>query len=89
MAAISGGGARRPKKPAPVPVTNLDAMIAESLKDIPSDDEGSGRIYDIRITHLYVRYYGKQNFCYFKFRFFIHYKDTIFSLNFKLTEVKI
>ncbi|XP_013133714.1 PREDICTED: coiled-coil and C2 domain-containing protein 1-like isoform X2 [Papilio polytes] len=42
LAAISGGGARRPKKPAPVPVTNLDAMIAESLKDIPSDDEGSG-----------------------------------------------
>ncbi|KPI98531.1 hypothetical protein RR46_03683 [Papilio xuthus] len=42
LAAISGGGARRPKKPAPMPAANLDAMIAESLKDIPSDDEGSG-----------------------------------------------
>ncbi|KPJ13224.1 hypothetical protein RR48_06722 [Papilio machaon] len=42
LAAISGGGARRPKKPAPLPAANLDAMIAASLKDIPSDDEGSG-----------------------------------------------
>lgn len=41
LAAISGGGGRRPKpkKPAPAPGANLDAMIAESLKDIPSDDE--------------------------------------------------
>ncbi|PZC80287.1 hypothetical protein B5X24_HaOG214986 [Helicoverpa armigera] len=44
LAAISGGRAQKPKpkKPAPVPVANLDAMIAESLKDVPSDDEGSG-----------------------------------------------
>ncbi|XP_063376006.1 coiled-coil and C2 domain-containing protein 1-like [Cydia fagiglandana] len=43
LAAISGGGARhRPRKPAPMPAADLDAMIAASLKDIPSDDEGSG-----------------------------------------------
>ncbi|KAG6465502.1 hypothetical protein O3G_MSEX015191, partial [Manduca sexta] len=43
LAAISGGGSRRkPRKPAPVPAANLDAMIAESLKDIPSDEEVSG-----------------------------------------------
>ncbi|XP_061708128.1 coiled-coil and C2 domain-containing protein 1-like isoform X2 [Cydia pomonella] len=43
LAAISGGGARhRPRKPAPVPAADLDAMIAASLQDIPSDDEGSG-----------------------------------------------
>ncbi|XP_037297834.1 coiled-coil and C2 domain-containing protein 1-like isoform X2 [Manduca sexta] len=43
LAAISGGGGRRkPRKPAPVPAANLDAMIAESLKDIPSDEEVSG-----------------------------------------------
>uniref|UniRef100_A0A2A4JVH4 C2 domain-containing protein n=1 Tax=Heliothis virescens TaxID=7102 RepID=A0A2A4JVH4_HELVI len=44
LAAISGGRAQKPKprKPAPVPAANLDAMIAESLKDVPSDDEGSG-----------------------------------------------
>ncbi|XP_059061811.1 coiled-coil and C2 domain-containing protein 1-like isoform X2 [Achroia grisella] len=44
LAAISGGGGRpsRPRKPAAVPATNLDAMIAASLKDIPSDeDDGS------------------------------------------------
>ncbi|KAH9628966.1 hypothetical protein HF086_001876 [Spodoptera exigua] len=43
LAAISGGGGQRqkPRKPPPVPAANLDAMIAESLKDIPSDDEGS------------------------------------------------
>ncbi|XP_075991909.1 lethal (2) giant discs 1 isoform X2 [Anticarsia gemmatalis] len=44
LAAISGGGGRRPKpkRPAPAPGANLDAMIAESLKDIPSDDDVSG-----------------------------------------------
>ncbi|KOB69099.1 Coiled-coil and C2 domain-containing protein, partial [Operophtera brumata] len=43
LAAISGGSAKshRPRKPAPVPSTNLDAMIAESLKDIPSDEDVS------------------------------------------------
>ncbi|XP_052757950.1 coiled-coil and C2 domain-containing protein 1-like isoform X2 [Galleria mellonella] len=45
LAAISGGGGRRsrPKKPSTIPAANLDAMIAASLKDIPSDeDDGSG-----------------------------------------------
>ncbi|XP_063528971.1 coiled-coil and C2 domain-containing protein 1-like isoform X2 [Cydia strobilella] len=43
LAAISGGGARhRPRKPVSVLAADLDAMIAASLKDIPSDDEGSG-----------------------------------------------
>ncbi|KAI5639611.1 coiled-coil and C2 domain-containing protein 1-like [Phthorimaea operculella] len=43
LAAISGEGKKRkPKKPAPVPAANLDAMIAESLKDIPSDEDVSG-----------------------------------------------
>lgn len=41
LAALSGGGGgpQRPRKPAPVPAANLDAMIAASLKDVPSDDE--------------------------------------------------
>ncbi|XP_048482730.1 coiled-coil and C2 domain-containing protein 1-like [Plutella xylostella] len=40
LAAISGGGAKRPKtRKLAVPAVNLDAMIAESLKDIPSDEE--------------------------------------------------
>ncbi|XP_026746942.1 coiled-coil and C2 domain-containing protein 1-like isoform X2 [Trichoplusia ni] len=44
LAAISGGQQRRrPKKPPPTTsAVNLDAMIAESLKDIPSNDEASG-----------------------------------------------
>ncbi|CAH0603477.1 unnamed protein product [Chrysodeixis includens] len=43
LAAISGGQRRRPKKPPPTTsAVNLDAMIAESLKDIPSNDEASG-----------------------------------------------
>ncbi|CAF4897270.1 unnamed protein product [Pieris macdunnoughi] len=44
LAAITGGGGgkmRRPRKPAPVASADLDAMIAASLKDVPSDDEGS------------------------------------------------
>lgn len=46
LAAISGGGGQKPKprKPPPVPAANLDAMIAESLKDVPSDDDGSGKL---------------------------------------------
>lgn len=46
LAAISGGGPKRnrPRKPAPVPSANLDAMVAASLKDIPSDEEDSGLI---------------------------------------------
>ncbi|KAJ8729687.1 hypothetical protein PYW08_001268 [Mythimna loreyi] len=42
LAAISGGGGgprQKPRKPPPVPAANLDAMVAESLKDLPSDDE--------------------------------------------------
>ncbi|CAB3248173.1 unnamed protein product [Arctia plantaginis] len=43
LAAISGGSKRqKPKKPAPMPAANLDAMIAASLKDIPSDEDVSG-----------------------------------------------
>ncbi|XP_063838387.1 coiled-coil and C2 domain-containing protein 1-like [Ostrinia nubilalis] len=44
LAAISGGGPKRhrPRKPAPVASANLDAMIAASLKDIPSDEEDTG-----------------------------------------------
>ncbi|KAJ8726091.1 hypothetical protein PYW07_000789 [Mythimna separata] len=43
LAAISGGGPKhKSRKPPPVPAANLDAMVAESLKDVPSDDDGSG-----------------------------------------------
>ncbi|XP_049870894.1 coiled-coil and C2 domain-containing protein 1-like isoform X2 [Pectinophora gossypiella] len=43
LAAISGEPKKhRPRKPAPLPPSNLDAMIAESLKDVPSDDDVSG-----------------------------------------------
>lgn len=45
LAAISGPPKRqKPKKPAPMPAANLDAMIAASLKDIPSDEDASGMI---------------------------------------------
>ncbi|XP_028165110.1 coiled-coil and C2 domain-containing protein 1-like [Ostrinia furnacalis] len=46
LAAISGGGPKRhrPRKPAPVASANLDAMIAASLKDIPSDEEDTGKM---------------------------------------------
>ncbi|CAK1549613.1 unnamed protein product [Leptosia nina] len=45
LAAITGGGAAkmsRPRKPAAVAPADLDAMIAASLRDVPSDDEASG-----------------------------------------------
>ncbi|CAH0726304.1 unnamed protein product, partial [Brenthis ino] len=42
LAAISGGRKPRPKKPAPAAPSDLDAMIAASLKDIPSDEDVSG-----------------------------------------------
>ncbi|GBP32112.1 Coiled-coil and C2 domain-containing protein 1-like [Eumeta japonica] len=43
LAAITSGGKPKPRqKPAPMSPANLNAMIAESLRDIPSDDEGSG-----------------------------------------------
>lgn len=45
LAAISGEPKRhRPRKPAPVASANLDAMIAQSLKDVPSDEDVSGEI---------------------------------------------
>lgn len=44
LAAISGGRKPRPKKPAPAAAADLDAMIAASLKDIPSDEDVSGII---------------------------------------------
>lgn len=45
LAAITAGGPSRPvRKPKPkiVPPAQLDALIAESLRDIPSDEELSG-----------------------------------------------
>ncbi|XP_046961608.1 coiled-coil and C2 domain-containing protein 1-like isoform X2 [Vanessa cardui] len=42
LAAISGGKKPRPRKPAPAAPADLDAMIAASLKDIPSDEDVSG-----------------------------------------------
>lgn len=43
LAALSGGKKQqRQRKPAPVPASDLDAMIAASLKDIPSDEDVSG-----------------------------------------------
>lgn len=43
LAAISGRQKRpRPQKPAPAAPADLDAMIAASLKDIPSDEDVSG-----------------------------------------------
>ncbi|CAG9567518.1 unnamed protein product [Danaus chrysippus] len=43
LAALSGGKRQqRQRKPAPVPASDLDAMIAASLKDIPSDEDVSG-----------------------------------------------
>lgn len=45
LAAITGESKKhRPRKPAPVSSGNLDAMIAESMKDVPSDEDVSGRI---------------------------------------------
>lgn len=48
LAAISGGGPKRhrPRKPAPVPSANLDAMIAASLKDVSSDEDDSGEYFE-------------------------------------------
>lgn len=44
LAAIDGEPKKhRPRKPAPVASGNLDAMIAQSLKDVPSDEDISGR----------------------------------------------
>jgi coiled-coil and C2 domain-containing protein 1 len=44
LAALTGGGAPKPKRPPrkKIPDADLDAMVAESIKDIPSDEELSG-----------------------------------------------
>ncbi|XP_050362156.1 coiled-coil and C2 domain-containing protein 1-like isoform X2 [Nymphalis io] len=42
LAAISGGKKPLPRKPAPAAHADLDAMVAASLKDIPSDEDVSG-----------------------------------------------
>lgn len=44
LAALAGGADPKPKRPArnPVPDHDLDAMVAESMRDIPSDAELSG-----------------------------------------------
>ncbi|KAF5269220.1 hypothetical protein FQR65_LT02521 [Abscondita terminalis] len=45
LLALSSGGGARPKRPPPkkpAPAVNLDAMVAASMKDIPSDEELSG-----------------------------------------------
>lgn len=46
LAAISGGGAPKTKrkKPAAAPLVNIDSLVAESLRDIPTDEEISGKI---------------------------------------------
>lgn len=66
LAAISGGGGQKPKprKPPPKPAANLDAMIAESLKDVPSDDEGSGEsiIIIININSFFFNVGTTKNF---------------------------
>ncbi|XP_065164524.1 coiled-coil and C2 domain-containing protein 1-like isoform X2 [Atheta coriaria] len=43
LAALAGGGGK-PKRPArkPQPAVNLDAMVQDSMRDIPSDEELSG-----------------------------------------------
>ncbi|XP_049816691.1 coiled-coil and C2 domain-containing protein 1-like isoform X1 [Schistocerca nitens] len=54
LAITSGNLPARPKKarPAPaVPQVNLDAMVAESLKDIPSDEDVSGDDDDPELLH--------------------------------------
>ncbi|XP_008193260.1 coiled-coil and C2 domain-containing protein 1-like isoform X1 [Tribolium castaneum] len=44
LAALTQGGGGKPKRPPrkKVPDADLDAMVAESMKDIPSDEELSG-----------------------------------------------
>jgi coiled-coil and C2 domain-containing protein 1 len=40
LAALTTGSAtRRPKKKPPPPTVNLDAMVAASMRDVPSDEE--------------------------------------------------
>ncbi|CAH0556812.1 unnamed protein product [Brassicogethes aeneus] len=45
LAALSGGGGAKPKRPQrkkALPQTDLNAMVAQSIRDIPSDEELSG-----------------------------------------------
>ncbi|XP_069677643.1 coiled-coil and C2 domain-containing protein 1-like isoform X2 [Periplaneta americana] len=42
LALTSGKSPSRPKRVRPPPPVNLDAMVAESMRDIPSDEELSG-----------------------------------------------
>lgn len=44
LAALASGGSAKPKKPPrrKVPDADLDAMVAQSMKDIPSDEDVSG-----------------------------------------------
>lgn len=41
LAALSGGGGSKPKRPAKkiIPQGELDAMVADSLRDAPSDED--------------------------------------------------
>lgn len=40
LAALTTGSApRRPKKKPPPPTVNLDAMVAASMQDVPSDED--------------------------------------------------
>ncbi|XP_019867300.2 coiled-coil and C2 domain-containing protein 1-like isoform X2 [Aethina tumida] len=44
LAALSGGGGAKPKRPPrrkPISQGNLDSLVAESIKDIPSDEDVS------------------------------------------------
>ncbi|KAI8427459.1 hypothetical protein MSG28_001994 [Choristoneura fumiferana] len=41
LAAIGGSARQRPRKPVPVLAAKLDAMIAASLQDVPSDEDVS------------------------------------------------
>lgn len=40
--ASDGGAPKRPQRRKVAPAANLDSMVAESMKDIPSDEELSG-----------------------------------------------
>lgn len=62
LAAIAGGGGAkaRPKpKPKPIPQVDLESLVADSLRDIPSDEEMSGtfiNVLDTFVTSLQTIY---------------------------------